>query len=146
MGLKQNQQRELKASVLEYLQNLLKENGFEIAERVEKGIAIGVDREANPVPSDLSEETFFFEINAIFKKDYDLEDEIEEYQKKLEKAEQKANGENPKVSVKDLKVSEMSEEDLKALEEKLAKAKIVKEKQGVQLAKKEQEQSQGDKK
>ena len=127
MGLKQNEQRELKANVLENLQTLLKENGFEIAERVEKGIAIGVQKDGSPSPEDLSKETFFFEVNAVFKKDYDLEDEIEEYEKKLEKAEQKANGEKPKVSVKDLKVSEMTEEDLKALEEKLAKAKASKE-------------------
>lgn len=120
MGLKQNEQRELKANVLEMLQELLKGNGFEIAERVEKGIAIGVNKEGNPVPADLSEETYFFEVNAVFKKDYDLEDEIEEYEKKLQKAENKGK---EKPSVKDLDVSQMSDEELQALTEKLAKAK-----------------------
>ena len=135
MALKQNEQRQLKADVMEQVQAILKEKGFEICEQVEKGIAIGVLKDGNPAPADFSQETYFFVVNVVFKKDFDLDEEVEEYQKKLEKQRQKENGEKPKVSVRDLKTDELSEEDLKILQEKLAKAKATKEKQGIQLKK-----------
>ncbi len=117
--LNQTEQRALRKAVIEAVENALTERGYLVG-RVEKGLAVGVGRTGDVVPHDFSEETFFFELSAIFKKEYDFEDEVAEYEKKLAKAEE---GNKTKPSLKDVDLKQLTEEELTALTEAIEKAK-----------------------
>ena len=123
MSLKQTEQRALKSAVQEVIFQALAEKGF-YAERVEGGIALAVTKDGEPVSKDFEVDPYFFLLDAKFKKDFDIEEEIEHYQEKLEKAKEKANGTSKaKVSAKDLDIKQMSAEEIAELEKRLEQAK-----------------------
>ncbi len=121
--MNQTEQRALRKNVYAVVKEALEEKGYFLGV-VEKGLAIGVLKDGSPAPDDFSEETFFFEIGAVFKKDYDFEDEVAEYEKKLAKSESKDSGEKKRVSVADLDLKNMTQEELEAMEALIVAQKI----------------------